>query len=144
MSTILINKKGFSLLETLISISVGAIVFFMIISAFTEGLRRIRYVNNNQTLISNAELILNTLDYSIKRAKEISIHDLVTLNIDSGTQIITLDGNNIKKNGEILNTNEVKVVSLNFTKMKKSVRISFELQKGTVSFLATTTIAQRN
>lgn len=144
MFTTSCNKKGFTLLETLISISVGAIIFFMMVGAFAEGLKIIRHMNNNYTILSNAEFILNTLDYSIKSAKEISVPNSTELNIDSGTIIIKLDGNNIKKDGIVLNANDVKVNSLHFTRMTKSVRISFELQKGTAYFSIATTIAKRN
>lgn len=144
MFTTSCNKKGFTLLETLISISVGAIIFFMMVGAFAEGLKIIRHMNNNYTILSNAEFILNTLDYSIKSAKEISVPNSTELNIDSGTIIIKLDGNNIKKDGIVLNSNDVKINFLQFTRMEKSVRISFELQKGTAYFSIATTIAKRN
>lgn len=139
-------KSGFTLLETVVSISLGLLVMMMVLTIFTQGLTQIRNVSNNQSLISNADFIINNLDYWIKKATNISANpSTLTLTLPSSTKTIEMDSNNdILMDGTPLNTDGVKLNSLNFEKMARSVKISFELEKGGQTLLVSTTIAQRN
>lgn len=148
MFTVSIHKKesGFSLLETIVSLGIGLLVMIMVLTIFTKGLVEIRSINNKQVLISNADFIINNLDYLIKQAKIVSVPNPSTLNLQTiSTTTITINGSgDIVVNGISLNTAGVKLNSLNFQKMARSVRINFELKKGGEMLSVTTTIAQRN
>lgn len=148
MFTVSIHKKerGFSLLETIVSLGIGLLVMVMVLTIFTKGLVEIRSINNKQVLISNADFIINNLDYLIKQAKIVSVPNPSTLNLQTiSTTTITINGSgDIVVNGISLNATGVKLNSLNFQKMAHSVRINFELKKGDEMLSVTTTIAQRN
>jgi len=146
------SKSGFSLVETLIAISLSLLVVTMIVAIVAPGLKYVRIIKNNRILHSNTAFLMNQFDYWIKQGVAINVLTPSTLEIkirlpDSSimTKTITKSGDNITLDGVPLTSDNVKVTNNQiFTKMAHSVRISLELAKGDQTFKAETTVAQRN
>jgi hypothetical protein len=145
------SKSGFSLVETLVAISLSLLAVMMIVAIVAPGLKYVRTIKNNRILHSTTAFLMNQFDYWIKQGAEINVLTPSTLEIkirlpDSSimTKTIIKSGDNITLDGVPLTSDNVKVTNLVFTKMAHSVRISLELAKGDQTFEAETTVAQRN
>ena len=152
------NRKkfnaGFTLVETLIALTLGAIISLMIVITVTNGLMNIRNASEMERLHSDATFIANILTYWIKQSVEIEVPDNTTLNLimyNASTTSFELNGVNLgmaldEGTPARINTEDSKVENITFTKLAKSVRISFVLKapNAELRLSATSTIAQRN
>ena len=147
--------KGFTLVEVIVALGIGILIMTTFMAVTASGFRNIRTISQTKELHANAVYILNTLTCDIKQAENLNVLDLSTLEIklsDSTIEIkqeIKLDGSgyyNITKDGNSLNSSDIKITNLEFIKLQKSVRINFTIESisGEVSLPITTTIAQRN
>lgn len=142
------NKFGFSLVETLVAISLSLLVVIMIVAIVTPGLKYVHTLRNNRILHSTTTFLMNQFDYWIKQGVVINVPSPSTLEIrlsDSSIKTITKSGDNITLDGVPLMSDNIKVTDNQiFTKMAHSVRINLKLAKGDQTFTAETTVAQRN
>jgi type II secretory pathway pseudopilin PulG len=143
------NKNGFTLIEVIVGLGLGILIIATISSVVFYGLKHIRTVERTEKLHSGAIFLLDNLTYWIKQADNISSFTSDSLRIefpDSSVKEISKDGNAIKINGVAFTPDDIQVTSLSFTKMTRSVQISFVIKvKGTDETLSTmTTVAQRN
>ena len=133
-----INTKktsGFTLMETVVALSLGMILTAMIVFVFTAGLKNIRKIKNIQTLNSSASFFLDTATYRIKRGE---IFDATT---PGELKFISPTLDPINKSFFI--NNGADEATTTFTEFQKSIRLNFIIQKGSETFSATTTIAKR-
>lgn len=141
-------KKGFTLIELIVGITLGVLLIGMITTVFVYGLRHIQKIERDQVLHSNAMFILNTITYWVKQGKELDDFTPGTLNIilpDSTTKKIAKNGNSIKiDDGEPITPSNIKITDLNFIKMAHSVRVNLAIKVANSEETFTTTIAQRN
>ena len=61
--------KGFTLIETIVALSVSLIVIFGMTNVFISGIRHIHAVKADTLLSTNVSYMLQTLGYEIHRAK---------------------------------------------------------------------------
>jgi len=144
------KEKGFTLIETIATISLGILVMTLVTSVVNSQLRYLREVKNDETLHSNAIFIFDNLNYLIKRGEPLTTvfpSDSLQIKLsDSSIETITKSGTNITINGIPFNSSKTEVTSLNFLKIGKSIRVglTLKIKKSESYFSATTTIAQRS
>ena len=143
------QKKGFTLLETLIALALGAVVSLVIVMTVSAGLKSIRGANETERLHSDSTFIANALTYWVKQSRAMETPDLTTLNLtlyDSSVKSFALDGVDLELDGARINTEDSEVADIKFTKLARSVRVSFTLRSpdSGLTFSATSTVAQRN
>jgi type II secretory pathway component PulJ len=143
------TNKGFTLVETIVAITLGVMISIAAISLFVSGLKEIQEAKELSYLQSNATFLTNTFDYWIKQAEEIELVNSSSIRIitPGDDKLIALDGNNnITMNGFTLNDERVEVSSLNFNKLESSVQIGFTLKDKNSSdeLFLETAIAKRN
>jgi type II secretory pathway pseudopilin PulG len=147
MSTTM-NNKGFTLVETIVAITLGVVVSIAAIGLFVSGLQHIRQAKELSYLQSNATFITNTFDYMVKQAE--------TLEPKGESAVLMVDGKTIARNGDDiiinngvngapLNDKKAKVSDLHFIILDNSVQVCFTLQTNTGEEMSLqTTIAKRN
>lgn len=143
-----IKNSGFTLIETIVSLGIGILVMTMIMSVITPGFKNIREIREKEDLHKNAVLIINKLNYLIKKSDSLAVipPDKLTIRPEGVDETIEIGGSDIVLDGVPLNTDDVKISALQFTPMSKSVVIEFRIEsaKGNASDDIKTTIARRN
>ena len=143
------KNSGLTIIETILTITIGVTAAaFMTLTAIA-GIKSIRDEKKSERLHANATHIVETFTYLVKQGKTISVPDTSTLTItlpDFSTKTITLSGNRLTVAGEPVTSNDVRISQITFTKLARSVRMSFTLATpdGQKTFSATTTSAERN
>lgn len=134
------KNSGFTLIETIVALGLGLITAAMVMTVFTTGLKHIRGIKDGEALNSNAIFFLNTAGYWIKQGESFQIttepSGLQKLDITLPSDIKTIDKN-------AFGDNDINVTKLTFTKMAKSIRLTFKIEKGSEKLEGATTIAQR-
>jgi len=145
------GDKGFTLLETVITVALGTVVAMLILAIVSPGMKEIRNLKKDERLHSNAIFLINNLNYWIKQGKYLDVPNQNTLRVimpDSTAKEIVFINNSITIDGKgLFNPNEIETTNLSFAKMQKSVRINFAIQikdSSENNFSIATTIAQRN
>jgi len=143
------SEAGFTLLETIISLSLGILVLSIIMAVVVPGLRNILTITRVEKLHVNGIFLLNTLTYWIKQAEDLNVPTQSKLEIklpDSPVKTVTKNGNSITLDNIPFNTDDIEITELTFTKMAKSVRVNLTIKAkgGEETLPITTTIAQRN
>lgn len=141
--------RGFTLIELVLSLAIGAFVASMVLGVIIPGMRYIREVRAEERLHANAVFLADALTYWVKQGEALSLHDSSTLAVhlpDSSTKLIAKDGDVIRFDGVQFTATDIQMIELLFTRLDKSIRIQYtmrEEQSGkTISI--TTTVAQRN
>jgi len=142
------TQFGFSLIEVIVTLALGALVMATFLSVATSGLKHVRSIKRVERLHSNAVFLSNMFTYWIKKGENLKVTPPSTLEIEipnSNPKTITEINDIIVLDGEALTSNDVKA-TLDFTEMERSVRIKFTLEtdggEETLSFK--TTVARRN
>jgi type II secretory pathway pseudopilin PulG len=142
-------KTGFTLLETLLVITLGLLISLITVAIFTSGLKQIQEIKDLAQLHSNAIFLSNTLSYWVKQGESLNTPSDSTLEIvfpDSSLKTISQQDENILIDGATFNASNIEITNLSFSRLARSVKVEFTLRiKGTEKTLSTkTTIAQRN
>ena len=137
------------MIETLIALALGAVISLVIVITVSAGLKSIRGVNETERLHSDTTFIANALTYWIKQSQAMATPNPTTLNLtlfDASVKSFALDGVDLELDGARINTEDSEVEGIKFTKLARSVRISFTLRSpdSGLKISATSTIAQRN
>lgn len=140
---------GFTLIEVLIALSVGATIATIITLVTSTGLKNVRAIKHTERLQANGIFIADALTYWIKQGVYYTIIPPSTLQIllpDSTLKTIAKTGNRVTLDGAALTSDDAQVPYLAFKKLDHSVRFGFTLKyaAGSETFSATTTVAQRN
>jgi hypothetical protein len=143
------NQAGFSIIETIIAMSLGALMALMLMMVTIHGLKYIREIHQQERLQANAVFLSNKFSYWVKQGATLDSPSLSELRIvlsDGSEKVFTMSGNDITLDGSSLISDEVEITSLVFTPMAKSVKVNLNLKaKGAnVEFLLISTFAQRN
>ncbi len=143
------HNGGFTLIETVVAITVGAVIASFLLVIGTEGFAAIRSIKRTERLHANATNIMNTAGYWIKQGTFFSTPDGATILItlpDETTKTLTRTGSAVVLDGVPVTTSDVAVENFSVTPLERSFRISFALgiSGAPETFSATTTIAQRN
>ena len=143
------RENGFTLLETLIALALGAMISLVIVITVSAGLKSIRDANETERLHSDSTFIAATLTYWIKQSQAMATPNPTTLNLtlfDASTKSFALDGVDLELDGARINTEDSEVERIEFTKLARSVRVSFTLRSPNsgLTISATSTVAQRN
>jgi type II secretory pathway pseudopilin PulG len=133
------EPNGFSLIETVIALGLGMITMAMVMTIFANGLKNIRMMKDSQALNSAATSFMSTANYWIKQGKSFRVLPTSPGKI---LEITLPDNSTTSIDKSILGINGI-TATTTFTKMAKSVRINFLIQKGSEILSATTTVAQR-
>jgi len=146
------NNKAFTLIETLVALSIGIVLATVFITVVTFSLKNARQTAQAKALHANAMAFTETLNYWGKQATDFDTSVLETLYIslpDTGVR------KEFSKNGDTilfgdegttgdLTTDSVLVDSLVFTPLANSIKVSFVLKSGNLELPVTTTVASRN
>ncbi|MFH1451122.1 MAG: prepilin-type N-terminal cleavage/methylation domain-containing protein [bacterium] len=156
------RTKGFTLIELLLAISISLFVITMVTTVAARGLRHNQSIKRDERLHADTLFLTEKLSFWIKQSKSVNI----ILSVDSDcayppclkiriptdnplidtTKIIFRKDNNIYLDDNVLNGDEIEITNIGFTKMLRSVRLSFtaKAKNGEETLNITTTIAQRN
>ena len=143
------NCSGLTILETILTITIGVTAaVFMTLTAIA-GIKSIRDEKKTERLHANATHIVETVTYLVKQGKIISVPNTFTLTVtlpDFSTKTVTLSGNRLTVGGETITSADVKLSQVAFIKLARSIQMAFTLssQDGQKTFSATTTVAERN
>ena len=148
----MINKNknnGFSLIETIVALSLGSFLAVMIVASLTTGLKGFRELKRSERVHANAAFLGDVFQHWIKRGEKLELINPSTLKItlpDFFSKTIALTGGGITLDGSPVTSSDVEVTALNFTKLSNSIRISFSLKSksGEESISLTTTATKRN
>ena len=143
------REKGFTLMEAIISITLGLMVAAIIMFIVPPGIKRLHQVKSLERLHSDAEFVISRLSFYIKKGKNISLSSPSTLEIempDSSLKTISKEGEEIKIDGMPFNSEEIRVTDLSFEKMARSVKVTLGLEsiRTEENISLKTTISQRN
>lgn len=138
--------KGFSLIESVIAISLGIFVAVALTTITVYGLKNAKGLKEKERLYSSANFFTQRTAYFMKQAKSFEVTPPSTLKVvlPDKTIIVEKSGSDILIEGEKVNASGVMAENLNFTPMQRSVRINFILRSGAETFSGTTTVARRN
>ncbi|MFA5830408.1 MAG: type II secretion system protein [Candidatus Paceibacterota bacterium] len=139
------HSSGFTLVEVLISLALGAFVSIMTLMILTPGLRHVREMRESERLHANAVELVETVSYYVKQSKDfkdpVSSSKLEILFADGTIATVEKIGGNVTLDGQNIATS---TTNLAFRQFEKSVQMSFTMKSMTSEFSATTTIARRN
>lgn len=145
------NQSGVTLVETMVSISIGVLITTMVIAITVGGLQHMQDLRNEARLHSNAIFLTDTLTYWVKKGivLEVSGSDPSSLSItlpDDSTAVMRKDEASILLNDTPITTDDIEVRELIFVPLAHSVQMSFTLgiPDSDKTFSATTSVAQRN
>lgn len=143
------NTSGLTILETILTITIGVTVAMFLTLTAVAGIKSIRNEKKAERLHANATHIAETVAYWVKQGKIITTPDASTLNVtlpDFSTKTISISGNRLTVGGEPITSSDVKLSKITFTKLARSVQTAFTLESpdGQKIFSATTTVAERN
>lgn len=141
------RQSGFTLVELMVAMAVGAVVTTMLVVVATRGLRHTKSVLREERLHANATLLANVLNYWVKQASALG-GDADTLIItlpDASTKTIEKAGTAITLDGTPITTEDVTIASANFSVFARSASLYFSLEteNGAEQFSATATAAMR-
>lgn len=141
------NKKGFTLVETLVAITLGVMISVAAITLFVSGLQHIQLAKRLSYLQANATFLTNTLDYWIKQSEGLETDSsYLQITLPGDDKLIALEDSDITINGVPFNDDKIEVLSLSFNKLENSVQINFTLkvENSSEEMALQTTIAKRN
>lgn len=146
----IINKnRGFSLIETVIALSMGSFLAMMIVASLATGLKGFRELKRSERAHANAVYLGDAFQYWVKQGKKLELNGASTLEItmpDFSSKTIALSGGRATLDGSPITSEDVEVTSLIFTKLVNSVRMSFSVKSksGDEAISLITTSAKRN
>lgn len=144
------NGAGFSLVEMLITISLGMTMAMFLLLTAVNGLKYAKSIQKQERLQAEAAFVSNKLAYWIKQGQELSVLNPSELHIilpDSSEKIFKKEGDDITLDGQSIINDEIQVNELTFIPMTRSVKINLVLaqeQESEIELSITTTLAQRN
>jgi len=148
-----INKsatRGFTLIESIVALSLGIVVVVMIVLIVMPGLKHTHEIKQTERLHSNALFLLNSLTYWIKQGENLTVVAPSVLEIklpNSSIKTISKSDDHILVDSIAFTTNDVRVTDLSFIPMDNSVRISVTIEDNSglnKSLSIETAIARRN
>lgn len=148
------EKRGMTIVEVMISLAIGIVGAFIITTVVISGMSFVRSTRKSQRLHADASAITGIAYYWIKQAQKVEVPVPSTLEIfvpDSDPSTDILVKKVLEKSGNFVNFEGVPITSdgtivnnLIFTKLERSARLAFSLQRGGETFSAMTTVAIRN
>ena len=126
------SSEGFSLVETLVALAVSMIIVIGMTQVFISGIRHMQTVRADTRVAANAAYLAQTVGREVQRAEviqNVTGSPSVTLTRPDGSvRTIALDGETAKVESEAVTTTEVRVTSLEFTKVGESLRMEFIIE----------------
>jgi len=148
------KKRGFTIIELLVALSIGSIVLGTTSFVIANGLQQIRSIKYMERLHSNTVHTINEIRYLVLQAETLTEDSDTQLSVrirdgaTYATSIISLVSEQMQIDGVTVTDDTVRVTSLNFDVIGGSVQIHLTLEAGSVvsprTYSVTTTIAQRN
>lgn len=136
------KNKGFTLVELIVAIVLGAFISVMSTLIIVNGMSQIKAIKQEERLHSDTIYIHNKLEYLIRRAKDIDVtsdiatNDTLTLTMpDTSSRIIKVISTNeiTLSDGattNVINSQKVEADSIFFEEIGKSIRITLVLTSG--------------
>lgn len=126
------SSQGFSLIETLVALAVSMIIVIGMTQVFISGIRHMQTVRADTRVAANAAYLAQTVGREVQRASSIenvtASSSVVLIRPDGSTNTVSLDGQTAKLSSESITTAEVRVTSLEFTKVGESLRMEFIIE----------------
>ncbi len=143
------TTSGFTLMEMLVAMALGAFVLIMLMMIMIPSFKNIRDIRATQKLHADSVQIIDTLSYYAEKATLFTVPNSSTLVIslpDGSFATTTLNGTAITENDLLMIDSDTEVTSLQFKNLARSFRMSFTLKNPETgkTFSATTTITRRN
>ena len=126
------SLAGFTLVETIVALALSTMIVVGMTQAFLFGIRHMQMVRSEARVAANATHLVQAVGREVQRAISISIEDIasssVTLSGLGGSVEIDLDGHTVMFGDEPVTTSDVRVTSLEFTKVGESLRMEFTIE----------------
>jgi prepilin-type N-terminal cleavage/methylation domain-containing protein len=136
---------GFTLIETIVALSLSVLIVLGATQIFIEGLGHIRGVRAQALLTSDAGYMVQVIRNELFQAEGFS--DVSADSVNIGGKIVTFsDDERLTLDGTPITRVGVRVTSLAFTQVGESLRIQFTLNSGprtNKTFIGQTTLALR-
>jgi type II secretory pathway pseudopilin PulG len=143
------NERGFTIIESIVALGVGVTISLILATVAITGLANIRTTYANERIHAETIFVTDSLMYWIKQSTALSTPNPETLEItlmDATVKTVSLSDDTLYIDAYPITSNLVSITAVQFKALPKSVRINFvaTYAKGTETFSAQTTIAQRN
>lgn len=126
--------KGFTLIETIVALSVSLIVVLGMSNVFLVGVQHIQAVKTDTVLTTNVAYVIQVLSHEIHKAKEITLIGPTQATIhhhDGSTVDLSLNGSLVMLGGSQITTSDISVTTLTLAKIGESLQLIFTFEAGT-------------
>jgi prepilin-type N-terminal cleavage/methylation domain-containing protein len=139
MFTPIKNKRGFTLMETIVALGIGLLATTMIFYIFTLGLKNVEEIKNTQALNSSAIFFIDRATYLIKQGGNFST------TTDGSIEKLNffINGDSEEIASSTFGSYDIDVTKLKFALMARSIQLTFTIEKDSKTLSGQTTIAQR-
>lgn len=147
------KQQGFTLLEVIIALSIGAAVAAIITLVTSTGLKNIRASRQSERVQANVQHATEAIAYWTKGAILANVPSVGTLELTVPTATsyttVTIQRSvgRVTLNGSAITSDDVAISSLAFTRFPRSVRVALTARSAespAVALSVTTTTALRN
>lgn len=126
------NRRGFTLIETVVALAVSMIVVVGMAHVFTVGLRHIYVVRSDAQLAANISYVAEFFSKEVHRSAGVVVyssdsvgivhHDGVVVDVSLDSETLTLNS------AEALTDSKVRVTSFSASKIGDSLAMEFEME----------------
>ena len=144
------GTKGFTLIETIVALSLSVMIIMGAVQVFVQGLSHVRGVRAQALLTSESGYMVQVIRNELLGADSASVNPMdsseVSILRTSDTSTFSVNDGRLEQDGVPVTNNSVTVSTLAFTEVGHSLRIQFTLWSGArtdKTFVGQTTIALR-
>lgn len=143
------HTNGFTLVEVLVAVSIGAALLMATSQIVVDGLREVRIVKHDERLHANALYVIDTLSYWIRQSRSLTQVSDTEFEIqlqDLSTKKVWQNGTVMRIGADPITTVDAEIVYVHFQKVDESMQMAFTFRSTedpTRTFSGTTTVARR-
>jgi len=126
------TTAGFTLIETLVALSLSVFIVMSVSQIFIEGIQHVYGVRAQALLTSDAGYMVQVIRNELFSADSVSVPNTSTVALVQGgtPRTLTVVDERLVFDGEHITRDGVRVTNLVFTQVGESVRIQFTLYSG--------------
>lgn len=125
-----ITKRGFTLVELLVALSIGTAIVLMTSLVFVQGVRHTHVVTAETRVVKASTTLVETMTYHIRSAQSVTVVDVDHLELvssDGSSVTIRLVGDELRIQDRNILDSKIEVTSLIFTEIDNTIEIQYEL-----------------